>query len=80
MKTGLIIVLSLFIGFLAFGPCAAHAQATPVIHENPANLTTQQPFDVNGKLMLQLEQMFGSLDKVALNINLEPVPTCPGSP
>jgi hypothetical protein len=69
-KSGLIILLLLFLGLMAFGPCTACAQAAPVIHENPASLEAQQPFDVNGKLMIQLEEMFGSLDKVALNINL----------
>jgi hypothetical protein len=63
-------LLIVFFSLLGLAVAGASTGQTPVIHENPANLTTQQPFDVNGKLMLQLEQMFGSLDKVALNINL----------
>ena len=63
----LLIVFFTLLGLAVTGACTGQ---TPIVHENPANLTTQQPFDVNGKLMLQLEQMFGSLDKVALNINL----------
>ena len=64
------LLLIVFFSLLGLAAAGASAGQTPVIHENPASLTTQQPFDVNGKLTLQLEQMFGSLDKVALNVNL----------
>ena len=70
-KPGAAIVLVLLVGVSMGWFSQADAQVpSPVIHENPAGLDSQQPFDVNAKLMLQLEQMFGSLDSVAYGLNV----------
>ncbi|OPY26720.1 MAG: hypothetical protein A4E28_02346 [Methanocella sp. PtaU1.Bin125] len=69
-KPGAAVVLVFLVGVSMGWLAPADAQApSPVIHENPASLTSQQPFDVNAKLMLQLEQMFGSLDSMASGLN-----------
>ncbi|HEY3274475.1 MAG TPA: carboxypeptidase-like regulatory domain-containing protein [Methanocella sp.] len=65
-KWVMLVVLLSFLCIAALGPGPVRAQT---IHENPANLTVQQPFDVSEKLAIQLNEMFGSLDNIALQIN-----------
>ncbi len=62
------LLLITFFTLLCLGAAAAVAGKAPSLHENPAGMTAQQPFDVNGRLMLQLENMFSSLEDVSSGI------------